>query len=63
MADLFYEKIDKDFIRTLSSLVYKIHSESEFSAAILVILEATSIRSLLIIPSSFAVIIEQLSSI
>lgn len=48
-------------LENLSKFVHKIHTDSEFSTAILVILEASSIRSLLIIPSSFAVIIELLS--
>lgn len=60
-ANLFYEKLTRISLKNLSMLVHKIHTEPEFSVAILVILEATSIRSLLIIPSSFTVIIEQLS--
>ncbi|QBO58402.1 hypothetical protein [Chryseobacterium salivictor] len=61
IADEFYNKLTRISLENLSSLVHKIYNEPEFSVAILVILEATSIRSLLIIPSSFAVIIEQLS--
>jgi hypothetical protein len=61
IADDLLKVLTRISLNNLSSLVYKIHTESEFSVAILVILEATSIRSLLIIPSSFAVIIEQLS--
>lgn len=62
-ADIFYNRheLTRISLKELSKLAYKIHTEPEFSVAILVILEATSIRSLLIIPSSFAVIIEQLS--
>jgi len=62
-ADVLYSKheLTRVSLENLSRLVYKIHTEPEFSVAILVILEATSIKSLLIIPSSFAVIIEQLS--
>lgn len=60
-ADKFYNKLTRISLKNLSNLAHKIHTQSEFSAAILVILEATSIKSLLIIPSSFAVIIEQLS--
>lgn len=61
VAENFYNKLTRISLNNLSNLVYKIHTEPEFSVAILVILEATSIRSLLIIPSSFAVIVEQLS--
>lgn len=61
VADQYYTNLTRLSLKNLSKLVYKIHTEPEFSVAILVILEATSIRSLLIIPSSFAVIIEQLS--
>jgi len=61
IADNFVKVLTRISLDNLSNLVHKIHTESEFSVAILVILEATSIRSLLIIPSSFSVIIEQLS--
>lgn len=60
-ADKFYGKLTRFSLENLSKLVYRIHTEPEFSVAILIILEATSIRSLLIIPSSFAGIIEQLT--
>jgi len=62
-ADILYNKheLTRISLEELSALAYKIHTEPEFSVAILIILEATSVRSLLIIPSSFAVIIEQLS--
>jgi hypothetical protein len=61
VAELYLNKLTRISLSNFSNLVYKIHTEQEFSVAILVMLEATSIRSLLIIPSSFAVIIEQLS--
>lgn len=61
IADKFHKKLTRFSLDNLSKLVYKIHNEPEFSVAILVILEATSIRSLLIIPSSFAGIIELLT--
>ncbi|WP_027000755.1 hypothetical protein [Eisenibacter elegans] len=61
VADYYSNNLTRITLANFSSLVYKIHTEPEFSASILVILEATSIRSLLIIPSSFAIIIEQLS--
>jgi len=61
IAEKFKNKLTRISLDNLSNLVHKIHSEPKFSVAILVILEATSIRSLLIIPSSFAVIIELLS--
>jgi hypothetical protein len=61
MGSLHLNKLTRITLKNFSNLVYKIHNEPEFSVAILAILEATSMRSLLIIPSSFAVIIEQLS--
>lgn len=61
IADTFFNKLTRIPLDILSKLVYKIHTEPEFSVAILVIMESTSMRSLLLIPSSFAVIIEQLS--
>jgi hypothetical protein len=48
-------------LNELSNLISKIHTSSDFSTAILVILEASASKSLLLIPSSFAVIIELLS--
>lgn len=60
-ADRFYPKLTRISLENLSNLAKKIHYELEFSTAILIILEATSIKSLLVIPSSFAVIIELLS--
>ncbi|KQT29549.1 hypothetical protein ASG22_19690 [Chryseobacterium sp. Leaf405] len=62
-ANILYKKhqLTRVSLQNLSKLVHKIHTEPEFSVAIIIILEATSIKSLLIIPSSFAVIIEQLS--
>jgi len=61
IASIYLNKLTRISLNNFSNLVYKIHTEPEFSVAILVILEATSIMSLLIIPSSFAVIIELLS--
>ncbi|WP_440120399.1 hypothetical protein [Tenacibaculum sp. Ill] len=61
VADEWYQKLTRISLKTLSNLTHKIHNEPEFSIAILVILEVTSLKSLLVIPSSFAVIIEQLS--
>lgn len=61
VSDDFYNRLTRLSLKNLSCLVKKIYNEPEFSAAILVILDATSVRSLLIVPSSFAGIIELLS--
>lgn len=61
IAEKIVHQLTRISLDNFSNLVNKIHTEPEFSAAILVILEATSLHSLLLIPSSFAVIIEQLS--
>lgn len=61
VAEFYLNKLTRITLTNFSNLVYKIHTEPEFSVAILAILEATSIRSLLIIPSAFAVIVEQLT--
>ncbi len=61
VAEFYLNKLTRISLNNFSNLVCKIHNEPEFSVAILVMLEATSIRSLLIIPSSFTVVIEQLS--
>lgn len=49
--------------KTLSNLANKIKDNEELSVVIILLLESTSIRSLLIIPSIFSVIIESLSKI
>lgn len=61
IASSFRDGLTRISLNQLSRLTHRIHHEPDFSVAILVLLEASSIRSLLIIPSSFAVIIEQLS--
>ncbi|MGV3611689.1 MAG: hypothetical protein ACO1N0_12105 [Fluviicola sp.] len=61
IADEFNGKLNRISLDVLSALTTKIHTSSDFSTAVLVILEATASRSLLLIPSSFAVIIELLS--
>lgn len=61
VADKFFGKLTRITLENLSNLANKIHNDPEFSTAILVMLEATSLRSLLLIPSSFAVMIELLS--
>ncbi len=61
IADRFQGCLTRISLENFSNLVSKIHSDSDFSTAVLVILEVTSVRSLLLIPSSFAVIIELLA--
>lgn len=61
VAKNYYRKLTRMSLENLSNFADKIHHEPEFSTAILIILEATNIRSLLVIPSSFAGIIELLS--
>ncbi len=60
-ASILQGTLKRVSLESLSNLANKIHSDIEFSTAILIILESTSVRSLLLIPSSFAVIIEMLS--
>lgn len=61
VADKMINKLSRISIENLSSLASSIHQSTVFSVVILIILESTSVRSLLLLPSSFAVIIEQLS--
>lgn len=61
VADEMTNKLSRISIENLSSLASSIHQNTVFSVVILIILESTSVRSLLLLPSSFAVIIEQLS--
>lgn len=60
-ARSFLNEMTRISSNELSNLIFKIHTNSDFSTAILVILEASASKSLLLIPSSFAVIIELLS--
>lgn len=46
-----------------SNLISLIHNNQEFSVSILLLLEASSIRSLIMIPSLFSVVVESLSKI
>tara|TARA_R110000851_G_scaffold61343_4_gene141183 strand:- start:286757 stop:288184 length:1428 start_codon:yes stop_codon:yes gene_type:complete len=61
VAEKMVNKLSRISLEDLSSLTTRIHQNPVFSVVILIILESTSIASLLLIPSSFAVIIEQLS--
>ncbi len=65
------DEIDKSFLKKLtrlklnefSQLVSIIHKSQELSASIILLLEASSVHSLLIIPSVFSVVVESLSKI
>lgn len=61
IANTFQDKLTRISLNEFSNLISKIHNNSDFSIAILVILEVTTSRSLLLIPSSFSSIIELLS--
>lgn len=61
IAHEFVGKLTRISLENLSNLIFKIHTNADFSTAILGILEVSSIRSLLLMPSAFAVIIELLS--
>lgn len=61
IADDFKDRLTRISSENLTNLVDKIHTNSSLSLAILTILEVMSLRSLLLMPSTFAVIIELLS--
>ncbi|EFK60134.1 hypothetical protein U0038_08230 [Sphingobacterium spiritivorum] len=61
IAKDYIDKLTSISFENLSNLVSRIHTDEDFSTAILVILDASYTRSLLLVPSSFAVIIELLS--
>lgn len=63
IAKAFLDKLTRISLENLSNLATEIHSNGYFSTAILTILEVTSLRSLLVIPSSLAVVIELLSKV
>lgn len=60
-ADKFNERLTRLSSENFTNLVTQIHTNSNLSLAILTILEVMSVRSLLLMPSTFAVIIELLS--
>lgn len=63
IAEAFVDKLNVLPANSFSNLISAIHRSSQFSSAIILLLEASSIRSLLLIPSVFSVIIEALSKI
>ncbi len=63
IAEKYWGKLNRMSLKVFSKLVSKIHEYEQFSALILLILDATSIRSFLVIPSLFAVAIESLSKL
>ena len=60
-ADEFINQLTRISSENLTNFVAQIHTNSNLSLAILTILEVMSVRSLLLMPSTFAVIIELLS--
>lgn len=63
IAEKYLNKLTLLSSKNLSKLIREINKNPEFSSVIILLLEASSIHSLLIIPSVFAVIIESLSKI
>jgi hypothetical protein len=63
IAEMYRNKLTRLRLVNLSEFVSLIHTNQELSATIILLLEASSIRSLLIIPSIFSVVIESLSKI
>ena len=63
IAEKWVGKLNFISLEVFSKLVVEIHKSKELSSSIILLLEASSIRSLLLIPSIFAVVIESLSKI
>jgi len=61
VAEEYYGKLTRISLNVLSDLISEIHTNPDFATAILMILEVTASRSLLLIPSTFSVLIELLS--
>jgi len=62
-AERFKDQLNVISLAVFSNLISKIYNNRELSASIILLLEASSVRSLLLIPSVFSVIIEALSRI
>lgn len=63
IAESYINKLTKLKLEEFSTLVSAIHNNQELSATIILLLEASSIRSFLIIPIVFSVVVESLSKI
>lgn len=63
IAESYMNKLTRLKLEEFSNLVSVIHHNQELSASIILLLEASSIRSFLIIPSVFSVVVESLSKI
>lgn len=63
IAEGYMNKLTRLKLEEFSNLVTVIYNNQEFSASIILLLEASSIRSFLIIPSVFSVVVESLSKI
>jgi hypothetical protein len=63
IAEDYINKLTRLKLEKFSNLVSVIHNNQELSASIILLLEASSIRSFLIIPSVFSVVVESLSKI
>ena len=63
VAERFKDKLNFITSNVFSNLVSKIHENKQFSSSIILLLEASSTHSFLLIPSVFSVIVEALSKI
>ena len=63
IAKKYMEKLTRLQLTNLSVFVSLIHNNQELSAGIILLMEASSVRSFLIVPSIFSVIIESLTKI
>lgn len=61
IAESYVDKLTRLKLKEFSTLVSLIHNSQELSASIILLLEASSIRSFLIIPSVFSVVVESLT--
>lgn len=63
IAESYVNKLTRLKLKEFSTLVSLIYNSQELSASIILLLEASSIRSFLIIPSVFSVVVESLTKI
>ncbi|MCL3781412.1 hypothetical protein EMN47_13560 [Prolixibacteraceae bacterium JC049] len=63
IAESYMNKLTRLKLKEFSTLVSMIHNNQELSASIILLIEASSVRSFLIIPSVFSVVVESLSKI
>lgn len=63
IADSYWGKLNVLSVKDFSRLIYLLYSDERFSSVIVMMIESESVRSLLLMPSIYSIILEALSKI